>query len=632
MRYTGLFLALLALTACGAWGQAGNPLSGDPRFQRPISLAAKDAPMEAFLNDLRTRAGLPVRAEGVARDERITVFCRERPASEALAAVAECLDFTWQRDPSGVGFVLTQTPVQRESEQQQRNRTLAEQYAPLEKLATELASQGRMPREARRQRQISQLHEKIAATDPAYRAGLTRSLRALETGEFQGNIPTTDAFAIALSVASKEDWARLWQGEPFRFSYPASRGRTALTHEQAVDVARLQLTGYAKLKQPRLGSIYELPCDVTALRGELLPSITTEGVQVRLKCRFTGRRPEGETTETLEDALQGPSFGSEDNPPPLQGDFTSLATFSPPRVPQSTMSGFVEVLSATIPDLIVADSYSPLADVHMGLPDKGRERGMAYWLRMQCMYRKVTARRSGSTLFFRSGKWPLMRACQVPDRLYQKWVKDLGDAPTFTLDQFCEIYTTLSDAQLENFRRRLHLRPTLSSDQLFNFDQVDRESVQALRFLALLGPQRRHQLPGLSGQPFTFRQPTPNSPISGLIADFRGDSYDYERLLKAGLARPQSGLFPDEARYENGEPIGVRLWSYGVDFSRHPEAFEAWSLGRVKGSSTPFPPRPERVVNGSYYVLEIYPDPASKQFLFYTLWTSDLPAVTTASK
>src|SRR5437870_1647550 len=98
-----LTLVLVALALCAARGAAASvdPFAGDDRFRQPVTLAAREQPLEAFLEGLRKSQRLPVRADASTRDERISLFCRARPAGEVLAAVARHLDYTWIRRRQG---------------------------------------------------------------------------------------------------------------------------------------------------------------------------------------------------------------------------------------------------------------------------------------------------------------------------------------------------------------------------------------------------------------------------------------------------------------------------------------------------------------------------------------------------
>src|SRR4051794_19191001 len=127
-----ILLVLTGLTvAARAAGAAGSPLSGDSRFQKHLTLSIKGTAVTQILDDLRTTQGLPVRADAATGDDRINLFCRDRPGSEVLRAVADALDFTWQHDTRGTGYVLTQTPRQQQEEREARDRILAVDLASL---------------------------------------------------------------------------------------------------------------------------------------------------------------------------------------------------------------------------------------------------------------------------------------------------------------------------------------------------------------------------------------------------------------------------------------------------------------------------------------------------------------------
>ena len=80
--------AALALPRAAADPVVASPFAGDSRFRKPLTLAVKDQPLWELLGHLRAAEGLPVRAGLTTRDERVMLFCRQRPAAEVLQAVA----------------------------------------------------------------------------------------------------------------------------------------------------------------------------------------------------------------------------------------------------------------------------------------------------------------------------------------------------------------------------------------------------------------------------------------------------------------------------------------------------------------------------------------------------------------
>src|SRR5438270_4996199 len=108
MRWIAALLAIailgLPVRRCGA---ATAPFAGDRRFDRHLTLDVREAPLGEFLEQLRKLGQLPVRADAATQDERVTLFCHERPASEILATVARHFDYAWVRRGKTRDWVLT---------------------------------------------------------------------------------------------------------------------------------------------------------------------------------------------------------------------------------------------------------------------------------------------------------------------------------------------------------------------------------------------------------------------------------------------------------------------------------------------------------------------------------------------
>lgn len=622
---TALIAAGLAAVGSAAAPGGSNPLASSAAFRKNVSLTIKETPLGAVCDQLRATEGLPVRADATTQDERVNLACRNRPASEALDALARHFDYTWRPNPKAPGgFLLVQTPEQRAREVDERDRLIAADRKVLEAEAQELARQGRMTEKERMERRVERIRERNGGLNPAnvVEAEITR----LRNGERGGASYEDDALCAGLSAISAADWEKMWQGVPFRFAYPATPGRQTLTHSQALDMVRLHMSQWTKAPRQRLGSLYGVDCDVTALRGEIVPRVRTGRMTVYLRCRYAGRRPEEPVVDFLEASLYSTRLQPYPHPDPADVDLADPGAFAGPRPAVGPPIGgnlpvgdLLGQLADRLPYVVVSDCYEPQWEFY-GFKEPAPS--FREWLVLAAQYLGRRVRQEGGMLSFRSKTWAISRALQVPDRLYDRWREESLTKHALSLKSLTELAAVLSDGQMDQLAGRYRRDVKMGVDARFYLNTALSESLDAIRLLGLLKAYEPAGMAALAGKPRVIQPPGGTQILSRLLTDFQGKSLTYDILRKADLARPPELYLDDEMRLEGGRPLALRLWRYPIDFDWYPTGFESWALDRA--GKPPHPPVRQKAP-GTCWILEIYPDPAGQQFLFYSFYTSDPP-------
>jgi hypothetical protein len=658
MRCLVVLLVLTLLTAVSANPETREPApglpAGGPSFKRPLTLSVRDKPLWELLRELRASLKLPLRADASTQDERITLFCRERPAGEILAAIARHLDYTWVRKRRGESteYVLTQILAARKREQQLRDAGLAGDYAVLRKRADEMVARARRPPEERRQQAIAHYRKlRDEAKDPQARQEFSEAVEDLENGTRRRIRPCaeTAALEVALLLMQPADWERLWQGVPFRFSYPARPGRRALTGEQAAAMVRCGIEELTESAGPDGSPQPGTFAGVDRVRGEVVLRVQNGSPALEFRCRLVGRQPDLRAHRTLygqiwswaPDAEKGPSEPHVDPkdsklqrtveiPPRKEADPKGI----PPknRNPDLVLADVLEALAPVVPYTLIADSYDRRGGYGLELP-RGPQR-LDAWLRRVLKFIDVQVRREGTTLYFRHEEWARLRPIQVPERLSRRWETVFRAHRALPLRSLCEIAGTLSDDQvsllLERWRRRGITSEGESELLQHNLD----EKLEGLRLLQTLAPIEWARLFQADHPPVLLQRPAQVALLARwLTAPNQDNHVRYEGPGHEPEPRPLEALLDDEERLEAGATtMCLRAWAEAGTFyygergfvvpSRDPE-----EAVRIERGQNPKATREDvRRLEGAQYTIGVYPDPEAEEALTgFNFVTPDLP-------
>jgi hypothetical protein len=573
--------AIVLVTASAPSASIPGPFVLDSRFDQPVTLAVREKPVADFLGELRKTHHLPVRADVSTQDERITVYCRERPVGEILAAVARHMDYTWARVAIGEQheYVLLQTAAQRQREQELRAAADRAALVALRRQVEERASRARVPPEERQRQEVEQLRSQRAEeSDPAKQRMIDQ---ALARAESDGNRLSDwgaqrAALDTALALLQPADWERFWRGEPYRFAYPRRDGRVALTVTQATAMARTAVETLDRRwdNEGRVVSHAEFS-GVDRVVGEL--ELTQEGRYpgVRFRCRLLARSPDARVRRDVFEQVDGsPTLLLPDPEPTVDpADEELKRTVTLPRAGQEDPDGDlwlvdgVTALTPAVPYTLIGDAYDD--QNFAGSLPHGRQ-ALADWLRHWCGHLGVRVRREGSTLFFRHRDWPRLRRHEVPDRITRPWEATLKRQRALPLRALCEMAARLSPTQLGTVKGWWTHRGVLAGGDRELFDWNFDGSHEALRLLAGLTPAEWQLLQASGERPVPAARPDQAAllldwiyrPVD--IHSWQNRDFAIEQNGSPAPERPLEAVFDDEQQLESGRaPLTLRLHTEG---------------------------------------------------------------------
>jgi hypothetical protein len=517
-----LLLLLLGAVPPGAAGD--DPFGADGGFHQPLTIVAREQTLEDFLNDLRQAHGLPVRADASTRDERVTVYCRERPAGTILAAVARHLDFTWSRRRAGMGeeYVLTQTRDERARQEALRAAVVAAGLANLRDQVHELLVEARRTPEERRAIQLAALSRQLELqTNAETRQQTEEQIRSVTQGEDRGQ-PDGERLALAAALLSLQpvDWERLWRGERLRFAHPGRIGRRRFSEHQAAAMVRpvAESIGPREDDADR-GLDHPSFVGVRRLAAELRLNEREERPSLQLRGRFVARTHGADLRHTLYDELSGFTrvfFEPGDNTlDPEDPELRQPVNIPPPAArPEGDprpawLADLLASLHRAVPYTLIGDAYAE--EFGRPAPSPGPQR-FDSCLRAACEPRRVEVRRDGDTLSFRHCDWAWLRAREAPERITRAWEPELQREGGLRLRGLAEAAARLSDAQIGTMLAWWEHRQLLSRGGRelveFNFDNCFQDNRTALRVLATLLPAEWSRLMRPGSRPLPLMRAT----------------------------------------------------------------------------------------------------------------------------
>jgi hypothetical protein len=546
MLRTGILLAVLVLVA-RSLAAAAAPAGAleDKRLDQRVTLAVKATALADLCDRLRADTGVAFTAGTGVADEKVTVFCKERPLREVMRQLSHPFGYTWLRKgkEGEYRYELEQDLRSRREEEALRARARAaavqaldremERYRPYLKLSAEEAS------------------ARVEHAPPEEKR-LLQSLAGPEWG----------AIHLYFQLSSPQR-AALLAGQVLSFDATGSAGRRRLP----ADVARGTLEGMAPWRatqengQSRIGSASSLPGGrpltalpegrlMVALRADegelgqlrlssstafflgtprglmtnwqealaafnthmLLTTSGTEGPDAGLiysSSLAIGKNPDGEAPHNAvanakhagEAVMQRTvALRRAKNPTtvarPEAGGGSGAAGGVSPGAERVTSADVLEALHQATGLPIVADFYTrlypagdlavspaPLFDVLNRLADQMRLR----W------------DEEGEWLQFRGLTYYDDRLQEVPNRLLARWQRSSKEHGALTLDDLTEI-AQLTDAQLDAAGMAQGARLLWG---LAEWDLACARPLRPhLRYLATLSPAQRQQAERPTGLPF----------------------------------------------------------------------------------------------------------------------------------
>lgn len=107
----------------------------DARLARKVTLQLKGVSFEALCRQLKGELGIEFTAGRNVADDKMTVFCREKPVRDLMRQIARVFSFSWRRigEPGAYAYELTQDLKSQLLEEELRNRDKNEALLALDK-------------------------------------------------------------------------------------------------------------------------------------------------------------------------------------------------------------------------------------------------------------------------------------------------------------------------------------------------------------------------------------------------------------------------------------------------------------------------------------------------------------------
>jgi hypothetical protein len=128
----GLLIGCAALAAISAARAADAPIPyrADARLKVKMSVTLKDQSISAALERITRELKVPLRASAEVRDEKVSLFGRDRSAASFMTAISNHFDCQWKK--VGTGYELEQTRAAQEGEERLRAEATARAMARIE--------------------------------------------------------------------------------------------------------------------------------------------------------------------------------------------------------------------------------------------------------------------------------------------------------------------------------------------------------------------------------------------------------------------------------------------------------------------------------------------------------------------
>src|SRR5207248_2176034 len=100
----------------------------DARLSYKVSLGDKGVSFADLSAMLKKTTGIDLGADRIVADEKVTIFCKEKPLRDLMRQITALFSFTWRRsgEQNGYTYELTQDLRSQLAEEELRNRDRAE--------------------------------------------------------------------------------------------------------------------------------------------------------------------------------------------------------------------------------------------------------------------------------------------------------------------------------------------------------------------------------------------------------------------------------------------------------------------------------------------------------------------------
>jgi hypothetical protein len=355
-------------------------------------------------------------------------------------------------------------------------------------------------------------------------------------------------------------------------------------------------------------------------------------LQLNFRCRYLARGPKGPRLGTITSLLTNRTLPARDDPMHLTGINSSDRAFQQPAAPLSAaldgksqrIPDFLETLSRHVPYLLVSHIYHPSAPYGTRfLPEPTRT--VSDWMNMECYYHSLYGRLEGSALIFRAKRWPLLRRIQLPSRASARWVAEIAARGLPRFDTLLEMGNAMTYPQGENLPFALTSAAGVQPSVVNWVRPAAQASKPALQILKILGPSGWAGLPSRGAAPRPIRDPR-FAPILEQLLRRIGEEGS-PGYPKEGAPDQLNAELQSEADLESGGPVGLRFYRVPMELivgRLEMAAAEKRKDGR-SGLVGVRDAAGARRLDGTLYVLELFPDPRAPRSMKFEFLTSDPP-------
>jgi hypothetical protein len=446
----------------------------DPRLSRSVRLAAKATAFSDLCRQLSDQTGISLTASRSVADDKITVFCTDRPLRDLMRQISALFGFTWERtgEEGAYAYKLTQTLRAQLLEEELRNRDRNEALLALDQ-------------------QMERFRKHLDLT-PEQAKALANGASGEDKRVFEALAGAGWGPARLYFGLSGDEMAALRNGQALDFrSSPEKPGQRPLPENLAGNVLQ-SLAGSTRIDfKPEGGVSLRIDGDASKLPGLPPASVPGAGAWARLELKrgelgqFVLEGGSGVTLDTGQSKVAGfsgvdlgtgisPSVRDPKNAEanaalaadPALADLVTIRPRAPKRPGESdadaaspsaerkvTTADVLEAIHKATGKDVIGDYYTRLYSP--GAVSVTRVRRFDALNRiadaMRARWSTDGGGRTGDAawLRFRSASFFNDRLKEVPNRLLERWAAARREHGALPLDQYVEI-TQLGDAPLDS--------------------------------------------------------------------------------------------------------------------------------------------------------------------------------------
>jgi hypothetical protein len=440
----------------------------DPRLTRKLTLGVKGVSFEALCKRLKDELGVDFAAGRNVADDKVTIFCKEKPVRDLMRQITRVFGFAWRRtgEPGAYAYELTQDLKSQLLEEELRNRDKNEALLALDKEMEKLRDLAKLSPD--------ELRERANNAEGEEKKKLENLARYWGAAQMYYNL-------------SPDEMSALRSGQELKYSSAPGYGAQPLPESlksgifQSMGDVRIQ-AGNGEL---RMGNAQNVPngkppaevegafaqAGLSLDRSELgetkLEGMSGVGVNMDGAAgRINHKDPLGVGMSPSVQNPRNATVNAKLATAPEMKKMVTIATKASTQIkPDRTMPAPPEANGSTEPSGPAATSADVLEAIHQATgmdvvgdyftrlytPDQVSSRNATVFAAVSriCDTMRVKWNREEGWLQFRSAGYFHDRLKEVPNRLLERWAAKRKEAGTLGTDELIEI-ASLNEAQLNS--------------------------------------------------------------------------------------------------------------------------------------------------------------------------------------